>query len=212
MESLRLGASPREAAEDALARVAEFFPSFQGALVVLSADGAGEAAPASGRSSRIGGPRLKSGLDRPRPPGAGSHAGAAYGWHFQYSARAAGDGEAAVVDVGATAAEALRRFDPRRGAGGAAGAARGAAQGGMVFGSEQEPGTAAALGEERAAGMMMGEEQEERRGGGVDGGSSSSAPSPVLQTDGRRGGEGRESVAVVVGVAAAGGVEEARRR
>lgn len=40
VESLRLGASPREAAEDALARVAPFFPLFQGAVVVLAADGA----------------------------------------------------------------------------------------------------------------------------------------------------------------------------
>lgn len=40
VESLRLGATPREAAQDALARIVPFFPSFQGAVVVVAADGA----------------------------------------------------------------------------------------------------------------------------------------------------------------------------
>ena len=39
VESLRLGTAPAAAAEDALGRVAAFFPDFQGALVVLTADG-----------------------------------------------------------------------------------------------------------------------------------------------------------------------------
>ena len=48
VESMRQGMSPGAAGRDALARIKEFYPSFTGALVVVSTDGEHDAACSAG--------------------------------------------------------------------------------------------------------------------------------------------------------------------
>lgn len=118
VESMRRGMSPKAAAEHAVRRIARRVPSYVGAVVAVSKDGAGLGLQCGGRPwatleqqscTRVPAPCRADPAAlalRLRMPRAGQHGGAAHGWDFRYSVASAGSGgEVQVFEVPGLPAE-----------------------------------------------------------------------------------------------------------